>query len=84
MTFKERLKGVGIGLVIVIGCIPMVAVLTISTASFWSWFEATFAVESYGHSGPAEWCYLAFYLLILVICTFVWSFVRIKSSRKKS
>ncbi len=25
---------------------------------FWGWFEAVTGIESLGHSGPANWCFL--------------------------
>jgi hypothetical protein len=75
MTLKERLKGVAIAIAILLVCMPLAIALTIFTASFWSWFEATFAIESIGHSGPAEWCYLVSYGLLVVIATAIWSSV---------
>lgn len=76
MTLKERLKGIGIAVAILLLCMPLAIVLTIFTASFWSWFEITFAIESIGHSGPAEWCYLLSYGLLVVIATAIWSSAR--------
>jgi hypothetical protein len=83
MTFKERLKGVGIALIIVIVCIPMAIIVTLFTTSFWLWIENTFAIESIGHSGPAEWCYLTSYVFLITICTIVWSFTKRQAAEKK-
>jgi len=33
---------------------------------FWKWLERTTGLEAVGHSGPAEWCYLATFLVWVV------------------
>ena len=48
---------------------PLSIVATILLFPFWSWFEATTGIESVGHSGPAEWCYLAAFLILLALAT---------------
>ena len=73
MTFQERLKGLGIAFVILILCMPLAALFTFLMLPIWRWLEATFAIESIGHSGPAEWCYLASYIVLVMIATWVWS-----------
>lgn len=75
MTLPNRIKIVGVTLVILVGCIPIAFIITIITAPFWEWIEEKFKVESYGHSGPAEWCYYATYILIILTCTVVWYYV---------
>jgi hypothetical protein len=40
-------------------------VTTLLLIPFWSWIEATFALEAVGHSGPAAWCYWTSYGLWL-------------------
>lgn len=46
---------------------PLSIVATILLFPFWSWFEATTGIESAGHSGPAEWCYVAAFLILFAI-----------------
>jgi predicted PurR-regulated permease PerM len=56
------------GLAIVLSCLvaaPVAVVAAFLMSPFWSWFEKKTGVESIGHSGPANWCFLATYLLIL-------------------
>ena len=38
---------------------PASFVVTLLLWPLWSWVEATFGVESMGHSGPADWCFWA-------------------------
>jgi hypothetical protein len=76
MNFAERVRGVAIALTILIACFPLAIIVTIFTSPFWSWIEHNFDIEAYGHSGPAEWCYLVSYGFIAATCTYVWSRVR--------
>jgi len=65
MKFNERIKLVVITLALIIICLPLAFVITVFTNPFWLWIEKTFSVESVGHSGPAEWCYITVYLLLI-------------------
>jgi len=38
--------------------------ITVMLFPFWSWFEALTGIESLGHSGPANWCYLLMFVII--------------------
>ena len=73
MKFTQRLAGVAIATVILVICFPISILATIITSSFWLWIENTFGIEAYGHSGPAEWCYLVIYLVIVSINACIWS-----------
>jgi len=44
---------------------PVAVVLTVLLQPAWDWFESATGIESLGHSGPAEWCYLVMYLALL-------------------
>ena len=37
--------------------VPASVALTIVLYPLWSWIEASWGIESLGHSGPALWCY---------------------------
>ena len=56
-------------LAIVFVCAAVSIGATIFLLPFWSWFEATTGIESVGHSGPAEWCYVAVFLVSVAIAT---------------
>lgn len=47
--------------------LPTAIFLTFALTPFWSWLEATYGIESLGHSGPSDWCFLAVYGLILLV-----------------
>lgn len=66
------LKGASVAPAILVPCIPGAIMLTIATSPAWSWLETAFAIEAYGHSGPAEWCYLTSYCLLITICVGIW------------
>ena len=73
MRLRERVRGAFIAVGLLLLCFPLAVVLTFVTAPIWLRIEMRFGVESYGHSGPAEWCYLVVYVLLVIACTFVWS-----------
>jgi hypothetical protein len=49
---------------VLVAGLPAAVVATLLLLPFWSWLEANFGIESVGHSGPVEWCYLAAYIVI--------------------
>lgn len=65
--FRLRLKLLVITFVLAIICIPLAFIITVYTNPFWLWFEKIFSIESTGHSGPAEWCYITVYLLLVIV-----------------
>lgn len=68
-------KRTGIALVILTVCAPIAAVMAIIAAPFCTWFEAQSGIEAIGHSGPAQWCCLVCYGLVVTLCTVVWSII---------
>ncbi len=51
-------------LAIILISAPLSIVATILLFPFWSWLEAASGIESVGHSGPAEWCYMVVFLIV--------------------
>ena len=47
-----------VALLLALASLPLGVIVTLALLPFWRWLEASYAVESVGHSGPAEWCYL--------------------------
>ena len=45
--------------------VPLSIVTTILLFPLWAWLEASSGIESVGHSGPAEWCYAAVFLVLV-------------------
>ena len=45
--------------------IPLAIILTFVLSPFWNWFEAFSGIESLGHSGPANWCFAASYVVLV-------------------
>ena len=43
---------------------PLAIVVTVIISPFWSWFESISGIESYGHMGPAIWCYIFDYSIL--------------------
>jgi hypothetical protein len=63
-------------LLLVVGALlllaPIALVLTILLVPLWSWIEATYGIESIGHSGPADWCFEAVYALLAAGAGALW------------
>jgi hypothetical protein len=76
ISLKERLAGAFIGLAICLVAMPITVLATMLSMPFWSWLEATFAIEAVGHSGPAGWCYLFIYVIIVSLAGVIWSAIR--------
>jgi hypothetical protein len=49
---------------------PAAIVLTLLVFPAWRLFEEKTGVEAYGHSGPAEWCYVVDYAVL--VCAGLW------------
>ena len=69
-------------LLIIIIAVPLSIVVTIVLSPFWSWLEASTGIESLGHSGPAEWCYLVIFLLLVSIISITYLIYRRSKERK--
>lgn len=52
--------------------VPAALLVTLLLSPFWNWFESASGIESMGHSGPANWCFVAIYGVILVIALPTW------------
>lgn len=50
---------------------PISIVATLLLIPLWRWVEASSGLEAIGHSGPAEWCYLAMFTVTVVACLLV-------------
>jgi hypothetical protein len=37
--------------------LPLSIASTLMLIPLWRWIEATYGIESIGHSGPADWCF---------------------------
>jgi hypothetical protein len=53
------------GLVVV--CLPSSFFVTLLLLPLWSWIEATYGIESVGHSGPADWCFWLVYAVLVSV-----------------
>jgi uncharacterized membrane protein len=66
-TFKELTPYI----LCVLLALPLALILTFMLSPVWNWFEAVSGIESMGHSGPADWCYVATFIALVsvfVVC----------------
>lgn len=59
--------------------VPLAVVLTLVSWQAWGWFEAATGIESLGHSGPASWCYVFVYAVLLGL---LWAFALLAHRRR--
>jgi hypothetical protein len=52
--------------VLFLAAVPAAAIATFLLYPLWSWIEATYGIESVGHSGPADWCFMLVYGIVIV------------------
>ncbi|HET7042230.1 MAG TPA: hypothetical protein VFI13_09420, partial [Gemmatimonadales bacterium] len=45
--------------------LPAAAFVTFLMTPFWGWVETQYGIESLGHSGPATWCFLCVYAVMV-------------------
>ena len=76
---KTAFRHLAVALGIAAVCLPASFILTILLLPLWSWIEATYKIESVGHSGPADWCYWAVYTLLVAVSLSAYAF---KATRK--
>lgn len=82
MKFVIQLKGAAMTIILLVIGLPIAAILTITISPLWLWAESRFKIEAYGHSGPAEWCYLATYIILVILIAIIWSKARAKRVRQ--
>jgi hypothetical protein len=64
---KRALKTALWTLAIVVACFPVSFIVTFMLTPLWSWIEATYGIESIGHSGPADWCFWSVYGIFVAV-----------------
>lgn len=58
MRAQSWMRPLLVGLGILAASVPLGMFVAILLFPFWGWLEERTGIESVGHSGPAEWCFL--------------------------
>jgi hypothetical protein len=58
-------KSLVVVLALGLAAVPAASIVTLLLYPLWSWIEATYGIESVGHSGPADWCFMVVYGVFL-------------------
>ena len=56
----------------VVAAVPVAIAVTFLLTPLWRWIEATTGIESIGHSGPADWCFITVWAALLIVTGGVW------------
>jgi len=65
-------KHVAAALGIVVAALPLSVMATLAMIPVWRWLEASTGFESIGHSGPATWCFVVVFAVMLMALTSVY------------
>ena len=76
---KSILKHAAWIVAILAACLPAAFIATILLSPLWSWIEATYGIESIGHSGPSDWCFELIFGLLVAACILVYALARRRS-----
>jgi phosphotransferase system glucose/maltose/N-acetylglucosamine-specific IIC component len=66
-----------ITLAVLIACLPIAFIATILLSPLWSWIEATYGIESIGHSGPSDWCFYVVYGVLSAAALSAFAYIRV-------
>lgn len=62
---------------------PVAFIATLILLPLWRWIEADFGIEAIGHSGPADWCYVTVYgILVAIGLLALWCLGRCKAATR--
>ncbi len=53
--------------------VPVSFIITFVLAPFWNWFESVTGIESIGHSGPANWCFILDYIVLDILILIIFA-----------
>jgi hypothetical protein len=62
-VLRDVVAAIGVLLV----SLPFSGVLTLVLMPLWRWIEARYGIESVGHSGPAEWCFVVTFVACVML-----------------
>lgn len=55
-----------------LAALPVSFLVTFLLFPFWGWLEASTGIESVGHSGPADWCFVAVFGVTVTVGGVAW------------
>jgi len=61
--------------VAIVLAVPVSVVLTFLLLPLWNWLENTHGIESVGHSGPADWCFVATFSVVVALIVAGWIYL---------
>ena len=76
MSGRAWLGRLGLALGLLVAMLPASVVITILLMPLWSWVEARWHIESVGHSGPADWCFISMYAVSVAASGGLWAGIR--------
>ena len=69
---KRALTAIALALLFAAAALPLSAIMTLALLPLWRVIEERYGIESVGHSGPADWCFILIYALWISAGAIVW------------
>ena len=69
-------------IIVMLFAMPISWIATIIIHPFWRWLEDATGIESFGHSGPTDWCFWFDYCILVVLVAII--VLRTKARKKQS
>jgi MYXO-CTERM domain-containing protein len=63
---KRALTAIALALLFAAAALPLSAMMTLALLPLWRVVEERYGIESVGHSGPSDWCFILVYVLWLL------------------
>ena len=80
-VMKRIARGLAFLVLLLVGALPVSAIMTLMLIPVWRIIEERFGVESIGHSGPADWCFILMYVVWVTVAGAGWWVVRRRARR---
>jgi len=80
---KRALTTIALALLFAAAALPLSAIMTLALLPLWRVVEERYGIESVGHSGPADWCFILIYALWLTAGAVVFA-LRVRRRRTRS
>lgn len=62
-TAKRAAATIALVVLYGVAALPLSAIATLALLPLWRFIEERFGIESVGHSGPADWCFILLYVM---------------------
>jgi hypothetical protein len=66
------MRRIVVAVLLALVAVPASIISTVALFPLWGFLERRFGIESVGHSGPAEWCFVTVYVIWTIFTWVAW------------